>query len=168
MVDALGIELKEIIFAIVNFLILVGVLAKFLYNPFLEMLETRKQAIKDSFAQAADTNRKADEKMDEYNKSISNVEREGREIIKNAKIKAEAQANDIIDEANAKAAQIKLNVEKEVERQKAKALSEAKAQVAAMALLAAEKLLEKELEVEGQDHLIDNIIEQVGAAKWQN
>lgn len=168
MVEALGIELKEIIFAIVNFLILVGVLAKFLYNPFLEMLEKRKQAIKESFDHAAETNRLADEKMDDYNTRISNVEREGREIIKNAKLKAESQASDIIDEANAKAAQIKVNAEKEAERQMAKALSNAKAQVAAMALLAAEKILEKELEVEGQEHLIDNIIEQVGAAKWQN
>lgn len=168
MVEALGINFTEIIFAIVNFLILVGVLAKFLYNPFLEMLENRKQTIKDSFDHAADTNKRADEKMDEYSKRISNVEREGREIIKNAKIKAESQASDIIDEANAKAADMKLHAEKEVERQKAKALSEMKAQVAAMALLAAEKILEKDLEIEGQEHLIDNIIEQVGAAKWQN
>lgn len=168
MVEALGINFTEIIFAIVNFLILVGVLAKFLYNPFLEMLENRKQTIKDSFDHAADTNKRADEKMDEYSKRISNVEREGREIIKNAKIKAESQASDIIDEANAKAADMKLHAEKEVERQKAKALSEMKAQVSAMALLAAEKILEKDLEIEGQEHLIDNIIEQVGAAKWQN
>ncbi|MBE6033527.1 F0F1 ATP synthase subunit B [Aminipila sp.] len=168
MVEALGIDLKEIIFAIVNFLILVGVLAKFLYHPFLEMLENRKQTIKDSFAQAAETIRLADEKLDNYNMQISNVERESREIIKNAKLKAEAQASDIIDEANAKAAEIKLSAEKEAERQQAKALAEVKAQVAAMALLAAEKILEKELELEGQEHLIDNIIEQVGAAKWQN
>lgn len=168
MVEALGLDLKEIIFAIVNFIILVSVLAKFLYRPFLEMLERRRQTIQDSFDHAAETNRMADEKMDEYSKRISNLESEGREIIKNAKIKAEVQASDIINEANVKAAEIASNAEKEVERQKAKALSEMKAQVAAMALLAAEKILERELEIEGQEHLIDNIIEQVGAAKWQN
>ncbi|MHC1721920.1 MAG: F0F1 ATP synthase subunit B [Aminipila sp.] len=168
MAEALGINLTEIIFAIVNFLILVTILAKFLYKPFIEMLENRKQAIQGSFDHAADTNRLADEKMDEYNKRISNVEQEGREIIKIAKVKAESQASDIINEANAKAADIVINAEKEVERQKAKALSEMKAQVAAMALLAAEKILERQLEIEGQEHLIDNIIEQVGAAKWQN
>lgn len=35
MLDALGLNLKEIIFVIINFLILVGVLGKFLYQPFL-------------------------------------------------------------------------------------------------------------------------------------
>ena len=34
MVEALGIDLKEIIFAIANFLILLAVLAKFMYKPF--------------------------------------------------------------------------------------------------------------------------------------
>ncbi|MFV0517314.1 MAG: F0F1 ATP synthase subunit B [Aminipila sp.] len=168
MVEALHISLMEIIFAIVNFLILVGVLAKFLYNPFLEMLDNRKLAIKDSFDHAAETNRRADEKMDDYSKRIANVETESREIIKNAKIKAEAQASDIIDEAKAKAAEIKVSAEREIERQKLKALADMKAQVASMALLAAEKILEKDLEIEGHEHLIDNIIEQVGAAKWQN
>ncbi|QIB70596.1 F0F1 ATP synthase subunit B [Aminipila butyrica] len=166
--EALGINFTEIIFAIVNFVILVTVLAKFLYRPFTQMLENRKQAIQDSFDQAADTNKRADEKMDQYNKRIANVELEGRDIIKSAKLKAEAQASDIINEANAKATEIKLHAETEVERQKAKALAEMKSHVAAMALLAAEKILEKDLALEGQEHLIDNIVEQVGAAKWQN
>ena len=43
MVEALGIDLKEIIFAIANFLILLAVLAKFMYKPFLANLERRKQ-----------------------------------------------------------------------------------------------------------------------------
>ncbi|MGN0711180.1 MAG: F0F1 ATP synthase subunit B [Anaerovoracaceae bacterium] len=168
MVEALGISLHEIIFAVINFLILVGVLAKFLYNPYLNMLDARKQSIKDSFDHAEDTNRLADEKLDQYNKRIADIENESREIIKNAKIKAEAQASDIIAEANQKAAAIKLKAEKEVERQKALAFAEMKEQVAAIALLAAESILEKEVSQEADEHLIDNIIEQVGAAEWQN
>ena len=45
MVEALGIDLKEIIFAIANFLILLAVLAKFMYKPFLANLERRKQML---------------------------------------------------------------------------------------------------------------------------
>ena len=39
MVEALGISLTEFIFYLINFLILVGALAKFLYKPFIEMME---------------------------------------------------------------------------------------------------------------------------------
>ena len=45
MLDALGLNLKEIIFAVVDFLILAAVLGKFLYKPFLGALEARKNAI---------------------------------------------------------------------------------------------------------------------------
>ena len=45
MVEALGISLKEFIFYLINFLILMGVLTRFLYKPFLNMLAARKQSI---------------------------------------------------------------------------------------------------------------------------
>lgn len=166
--EALHIDPYQIAFAVVDFLILVGVLTKFLYKPYLAILDDRKRSIQDSFDHATDTNKLADRKLDDYNKRIANVEAESREIIKNAKIRAEAQANDIIEEANAEATKIKEKAEKEVERQKEKALSEMKSQIAALALLAAERILEEELTVSGQEKLIDGIIEEVGATKWQN
>ena len=52
MVEALGISLTEFIFYLINFLILVGALTKFLYKPFLNVLETRKQSIKDALDNA--------------------------------------------------------------------------------------------------------------------
>lgn len=43
MIEALGIDVKEMLFAIANFVILMGVLTKFLYKPFLNMLEEEKE-----------------------------------------------------------------------------------------------------------------------------
>jgi len=168
MVEALGMSLIEVIFAIANFLILVGVLTKFLYKPLLTMLENRKNAIKESFDNAEAMNRKAEEKMASYSKQIANVEAEGREIIKNAKQKAEEQAQQIIDEANAKAGEILLAAEREIQREQAKALADMKEYVASLALLAAEKILEKDIQMEGQDGVIDNILKQAGEGKWLN
>ena len=65
MVEALGISLKEFIFYLINFLILMGVLTRFLYKPFLNMLAARKQSIKDALDNAELTNRRADEHMAE-------------------------------------------------------------------------------------------------------
>ena len=63
MVEALGINLQEFIFYLINFLILVGILTKFLYRPFLNVLATRKQSIKDALDNAELTNRRADGKL---------------------------------------------------------------------------------------------------------
>ena len=59
MVEALGISLTEFIFYLINFLILVGVLTKFLYKPFLGVLSARKQNIQDALDHAEFVNRRA-------------------------------------------------------------------------------------------------------------
>ncbi|HPD90000.1 MAG TPA: F0F1 ATP synthase subunit B [Bacillota bacterium] len=168
MIEALHMSLLEVIFAIVNFLILVGVLAKFLYRPFLAMLEERNQSIRGAFENAEATNRRADEKLEAYNKRIASVEEEGREILRNARQRAETQAKEIVDEASERANQMVVQAQKEIERQQAKALTELKGQVAALALLAAEKVLEKELSGEGHGQLVESILEQAGESGWQN
>lgn len=168
MIEALHMSLLEVIFAIANFLILVGVLAKFLYRPFLAMLEERNQSIRGAFENAEATNRRADEKLEAYNKRIASVEEEGREILRNARQRAETQAKEIVDEASERANQMVVQAQKEIERQQAKALTELKGQVAALALLAAEKVLEKELSGEGHGQLVESILEQAGESGWQN
>lgn len=168
MVEALGIDLKEIIFAVANFLILLGVLTKFMYKPFLANLERRKQMIEDAISNAEAVNKRADEKMNNYDKKIAGAEREAAGIINNAKIKADKQASQIIDDANEKAALIMRKAEQEIERQKEIAVNEAKDQIGMLAVMAAEKIIEKELDENGQTQIIDSILDEAGAAGWQN
>lgn len=168
MVEALGISLTEFIFYLINFLILVGVLGKFLYKPFLNLMETRKQSIQDALDNAELTNRRADEKMQNYNKRIAKVEEEGRDIIREAKIKADAQARDIIEDANQKAADIMEKAEQSIEREKEKAMEEMRQEIAALAILVAEKIVEHEIQKVGQEAIVDEVIRQARSTGWQN
>ena len=168
MVEALGLSLTEFVFYVINFLILVGLLTKFLYRPFLNMLETRKQSIQDALDNAELINRRADEKMENYDRQIVKLEEQGREIIKEAKERAEKQADEIIEEAHSKANSIIVAAERQVELEKQKALEEMKQQVATLALLAAEKIVERNIAQVGQDQIVDEIIEQAGKRQWQN
>lgn len=168
MVEALGISLTEFIFYLINFLILVGVLGKFLYKPFLNLMETRKQSIQDALDNAELTNRRADEKMQNYNKRIAKVEEEGRDIIREAKVKADAQARDIIEDANKKAAEIMEKAEQSIEREKEKAMEEMRQEIAALAILVAEKIVEHEIQKVGQEAIVDEVIRQARSTGWQN
>ncbi|MDD2217815.1 MAG: F0F1 ATP synthase subunit B [Eubacteriales bacterium] len=170
MAEALGFNVYEIIFAIANFLILMAILTKLFYKPFLELLDNRQKAIKDSFANAEAVNRRADEKLDAYNKRIANVEQEGREIIAKSKHRADEQAKRIAEDAEEKAASLLKNARNEIEREKVSALAEVREQISMLALLAAEKILEKEIskDPEGHGKIIDNVLEQVGTTGWQN
>lgn len=168
MAEALGVNLTQFVFYLINFLILVGLLTKFLYKPFLNLMDTRKQSIRDALDNAELTNRRADEKMENYNRQIAKVEEEGREIIKQAKVRAESQAADIIEDAHTKAEAIMVSAEKQIERERQKALDDMKQQVAVLALMAAEKIVERSIGQVGQDQIVDEIIEQAGTRQWQN
>ena len=168
MIDALGLNLKEIIFAMVNFLILVFVLGKFIYKPFLGMLENRKQMIQEKFDRADAFNKRADARMAKYNRQIAGAEEESREIIRDAKQKAEAQAQAIIDEAKAEAAEIIAKAERTIEIEQAKAIEGLHNEIAELALLAAEQIVGDKIEDAGQEAIVDRVIRNAREAEWQN
>ncbi len=152
----------------VTVLVLYLILKRFFFEKVHHFMLDRQNAVKDSFDQAERTNQIADEKLAEYNKKILNLENEGREIIKNAKIKAEATAKEITDEANRKANEMLLQAQREIEREKLKAVSEMRQQIASLAIFAAEKIIEKQLDASGQEEIIQRVIEQAGNSGWQN
>lgn len=168
MLETLGIDFKELIFAIINFLILVGVLAKFLYKPFIGILEKRTQTIKEAFDNAEATNLKADQKYEAYSRILAKAEDEAREIVKQAKVRADEQAAGILDDAKAEAVKLKEQALGDIEREKQMALADVRTQIAELSMLAAEQILEKEIAIEGQEQIIDSVLEKAGAGTWQN
>lgn len=168
MLDALGLNLKEIIFVIFNFLILVVVLGKFLYKPFLGALEARKQNIRNAFEQAEIVNKRADAKMAKYERRIANAEDEVREIIKDGKHRADLHAERIIEEANQKASEIVKRAEEAAALEKAKAMDELREEIADMVIMAAEQVVGREIEKEGHTAIINDIISKARSEQWQS
>lgn len=74
----------------------------------------------------------------------------------------------IVEEAKAEAERIKLQAEKEAVREKERALREVREQIGQLAILAAEQILEKEVAAEGQEEIIDRVLEKAGTSQWQN
>ena len=128
----------------------------------------RENTVKASFENAESINHLADERLTTYEKKIAEIEGEGREIIKNAKIKADAQAKTIIDQANDKALTMIKKADEEIQREQHRAIAEMKTQIAGLAILAAERILEKKLDFTGQEEMITGIIEEAGKSEWRN
>ena len=158
----------SIIMIWITVIVLVLVLKKFFFEKVKNFMETRSNSIQDAFDSAEAVNRRADEKMQNYTKRIANVEAEGREIIRDAKIKADAQAREIIEDANKQATEIMNKAERNIEREKQKAMEEMRKEVAALAMLAAERIVEREIQNIGQDEIVDEVINKARSTGWQN
>ena len=168
MLDALGIDVKTIIFSMVNFLILVGVLGKFLYKPVLGIIAKRKEMIKEQFATAETMNVEAEAKMAAYNQQIANAEEECRELVRQAKERANAEADKIIEDARQQASTMLEKAERDIEQEKEKAIDELHTQIADIALMAAEQIVGSEIQAVGHDAIVEKAIQDARSAEWQS
>lgn len=144
------------------------ILKKKFFERVHNFMVARENQVKESFQNAEQVNLLAAKKMESYDRKIADIEAEGREIIKNAKIRADEKAREILDEANTRASYMIRIAEEEIEREKRKALDDVRKQIGGLAVLAAEKILEKELDPAGQEQLIAGILDGAGQRAWQN
>lgn len=163
------IEFNETIVMIwITVLVLYLILKRFFFEKVHNFMQARDDLLRESFDHADQVNAQAAEKLLDYQKQMENVEGEGREIIKAAKLKAESIAKEITEEANKKANEMILQARKQIDSEQEQAVSEMREQIAALAIYAAEKIIERQLEQTGQDEFVQRIIEQAGMAKWQS
>ena len=161
-------NLFTIFATLVNFLILVLFLKHILFDKVNKIIDDRSSEVIENIATAEHKVVEADKLKESYEKQIANLENKGREIIREAKVKADAQAKDIVQEAEEKTAALIRQTETEIERLKKKALEDMKEEIGALAIFAAEKILEKQLDHQEQQAVIGRIIEEAWDAKWQS
>lgn len=161
-------NLFTIFATLVNFLILLLFLKHYLFDKVNKIIDDRNSEVIDTIQDAESRMLKADELRESYEKQISDLENKGREIVREAKIKADAQAKGIIQEAEDKTAMLLRQTEDEIERLKKKSLEEMKQEIGSLAIFAAEKILEKQLDHQEQQAFIGKIIDEAGNAQWKN
>ncbi len=158
----------SLLFILGNIVILYLIMKKFFFEKIRNFMQKREDDIIKSYENAEKVNNEANKIKELYNKQMENIENERKEIIKTAKIKADAQAKDIINEAEAKAVLIIKHAEEDIKQQQKNSIEEMKQEIADLAIIAAEKIIEKQLNYNEQQLIIAKIIENAGKVKWQN
>ncbi|MDR1246752.1 MAG: F0F1 ATP synthase subunit B [Clostridiales Family XIII bacterium] len=153
---------------LVTLVVLYLILKKFFFEKVRDFVQAREQTVKDSFDNAEHVNKLADEKLREYKEQLAQIDAKSREAVKESKQRADARAQEILDEANRKASGLITQAEKEIEREKLKAIGEMRDQIASLAVYAAEKILERELDMTAHAAIIDNVIKQAENSEWKH
>lgn len=97
-----GVDPILLLAQVVNFLILLFILKKFLYKPILKVLEERKSRIEDSLKNAEEIERRLVEISERETAALLKTAKESEQIIKDAS----SQGSQIIGDANKTAQQI--------------------------------------------------------------
>ncbi|WP_405379186.1 F0F1 ATP synthase subunit B, partial [Phascolarctobacterium sp.] len=114
---------------ILNFLVLVFVLAKFAYKPLLGMMEERKNKIASDLETAEQAKKDAEAVKAEYAAKLADARQEAQAIIDNARKTAQAAHDKIMADTKVEQEQY-VNAQKEIiATEKKKAMDEVRAQV---------------------------------------
>ena len=151
----------------VTFIVLYLILKKYLFEKVHNFMEARSQKIVDAFENAEAAGRVADERLKVYNGKLESIDRERRETLTAAKLKADEHAKTILQDAEGKAAELLKNAREEIEREKARAMEDMREQVAMLAVYAAERIIEKQLDMTAQHAIVDSVLEEAGRAEWR-
>lgn len=87
---------------IVNFLVLVWLLRRFLYRPILDGIDTREQQIAERMSEAAHIREAAEARQAEYEAQITSLRAGCQDVLDEAREAAEAERATMLDEARAR------------------------------------------------------------------
>ena len=130
----------SLLFTMLNLVIFYLLMKKFLFNPIKKIMQERDEEIKKEYREAAQKNREADELRRRYQASLDNAGKEGEQIIKESRGRANAEYSRIVEEADKKAEEIVDKAKRYAEAQYRRTIDKAEHEIANLAIEAAERV----------------------------
>ena len=154
MVDLNG----TLVLQILNFIVLVLILAKYAYKPLLETMEERKRRIENDLVNAEQARAEATSMKAEYAAQLQEARKEAQAIIETAKQQAETESQAQIKELRAQLVKEKEIARQEIEREREKAMQQIRAEVVNLSVQVAGKLIGKDFSSADNVALVEDTI----------
>ncbi|MGM9583411.1 MAG: F0F1 ATP synthase subunit B [Phascolarctobacterium sp.] len=146
---------------ILNFLVLVFVLAKFVYKPVLGIMEERKNKIASDLENAEKAKNDAEAVKAEYAAKLADARQEAQAIIENARKTAQAAHDKIMADTKVEQEQYVAAQKEIIATEKKKAMDEVRAQVISLSMIAAGKIVEQKLNSEEDKKMASKIVDSI-------
>jgi F-type H+-transporting ATPase subunit b len=163
--EGLGISLPTLLAQIVNFLILLGLLYAVAYKPFMKMADQRSQKIRESVEEADKVKAEAARAEEDFKKRLETAGKEGQEVIARAMRTGEEARQRAQQEAKQEAQSLIEKARVEIQRERDEAIGELRGEFADLTIVAAEKVIEKSLDKQAHQQIIEKVLEESATLK---
>jgi F-type H+-transporting ATPase subunit b len=147
------------------FLVLFGVLAKFVWPAILSGLQAREQKITGDLARAEHARADAEQTLAGYKQQLADARAESQQIIEQSRGEAEKVAAGIKADAEREINAMRQRAQQDIAAAKEQALSDLYAQAATLATDVAGKILHRELRPEDQQALIEQSVNELRSSQ---
>lgn len=159
--EKLGIQPILILAQVVNFVIILLLLKKFLYKPIIKVLDERKKKAEETDELHDQANKKLAEATDNGKKTAAQAKKEADKIIAQAKIEAQKEKEELLKKGQKELDAMRKKLESDIEADKKEMLKEIKKQSTEMAILIAEKVMQESLDHNKQKNLINQALKDL-------
>jgi F-type H+-transporting ATPase subunit b len=154
----------EFVWTIVNLVILFLFLRKFLFKRVTAVLDSRADGIAKNIEAADRRMAEANELKEQYDAMMREAEKRSVEIVAEAKLQAENEAQAILREARTEAGAMIARANAEINRQEKGIVDAARKQIIDIALSVSSKVLKKDMDEQSNIEYIERLFDEEGAA----
>ncbi|AMA62755.1 MAG: F0F1 ATP synthase subunit B [Kurthia gibsonii] len=154
-----------ILATLVVFVVLMLLLKKFAWGPLMGIMQQREELVAYEIESAEKSRKEAHELLEEQRSLLKEARTEAQAIVENAKQQAILQKEEIVSSAKAEAVRLQESAKRDIESEKEKAIAAVREEVVSLSVLAATKVLNKEVSTEDNRTLIEETIAKAGEAR---
>lgn len=165
MEDLLKPDYGVLALTVCNFLLLVYLLKKFAWGPVISALEKRETQIETDKQTAADARQSAEQLKQELEKRLAQISDEAAQKMAAAVKAGEAQKEQLLVQAQEQVRQLLDQAKVQIEAEKNKALSDVRNEIASISLLAASRILEKQVKEDTTEQIVAQVLKEVEGKK---
>ena len=164
LIEAFDVNWVSLGFQLLNFLLLLYILNRFLFKPLLARMDERGSKIEKGLEDAEAAARDRELAHAEREAAVAEARKESAEMLARANKIAEDTRNEILNDARTEAERVTARAREEIVAEKDRAMAELRAQVADLALAAAGKLVRSEMDGATQRRLVEEFLAEVPAS----
>jgi len=152
----------NLVWTIINLVVLYLLLRHFLIGPVMNIMEQRKQMIDDGFKNAEAAQADANRLKQEYETALSGAKQESVQLIEDARKSAKAEYDRIVSEAGEKTDTMIESAKENVRIEREQTMKELKSQIAGLAAASAAKIISGNADEKESRDLYDQFLKEAG------
>jgi len=152
-----------VIVELLTFLLMLAVLARYVYPEVVKVAESRQRAIAEQLRLAEQAKTDAEARLKEAQKQLEDARKTGQQVVDSANRSAEQARQDLRQKAEEEASRIAESARKDIEVERERALQSARDELAGLVVVATEKVIGETLDEPRHRKLIERAIEEIAS-----
>jgi F-type H+-transporting ATPase subunit b len=153
-----------VIVELITFLVMLAILARYVYPRIVEVAEARQRAIAQQLKEAEDAKAAAQAQLEEATAKLNDARKSAQSVIDAAAKSAEQLRQELRQKADEEAKRSVENARKQIEAERDQAIRTVRTEVADLVVTATEKVIGETLDDTKHRRLIERAIEEVAAS----